>query len=308
MWNYLGRRLLTSILVLLGVSVLTFLMLQMVPGDPVQAILGRQSVSPEKIEQLRTQLGLNDPIPVQYYHFISRALQGNLGRSIRSNRPVLATILEQLPGTLELTGAAMLVALLIGLPLGMFSALRRGHWADSAITLSAIGGVSIPSFFLGLLLILVFSTKLNWLPSAGTTGSFRSLILPALTLGLGEAAFLTRLVRSSFIDELNKLYLWTARAKGAKETRIVVTHVLRNALIPIVTVVSLQLVYLLAGSVVVEAIFARQGIGRLAVTAIQNRDFPLIQGIVLFIAALYVTINTFTDILYAFIDPRIRLQ
>ncbi|MEA4907874.1 MAG: ABC transporter permease [Chloroflexi bacterium] len=308
MWVYLGRRLITSILVLLGVSVLTFLMLHMVPGDPVHAILGKQSVSPEKIEELRQQLGLNDPLPVQYYHFISRALQGDLGRSIRSSRPVWTAIMEQLPSTLQLTGAAMLIALLLGLPLGVLSAFRRSGWQDSLITLLAISGVSVPSFFLGLLLIVLFSLQLGWLPSVAPSASLVGLILPALTLGLGEGAFLTRLVRSSCLEELNKLYLWTARAKGADERRVMLTHALRNALIPIVTIISLQIVYLLAGSVVVESIFARQGIGRLAVTAIQNRDFPLIQGIVLVIAAMYVAVNTLTDIVYAFIDPRIRLQ
>ncbi len=308
MWNYLGRRLLTSLLVLLGVSVLTFLMLHLVPGDPVHAMLGRQAVSAERMEEMRQQLGLNDPLPVQYWNYVSRALQGDLGRSIRSNRPVMAAILEQFPGTLQLTGAAMTLALLIGLPLGILAALRHNRLLDRLITLTAIGGVSTPTFFLGLLLILIFSTRLNLLPAVASSSDWRGLVLPALTLGLFEGAFLIRLVRSSFLDELNKLYLWTARAKGASERWVMVRHVLRNALIPIVTIVSLQLVYLLAGSVVVESIFARQGIGRLALSAVQNRDFPMVQGVVLFIAALYVGMNTLTDLLYALIDPRIRLQ
>ncbi|HML40634.1 MAG TPA: ABC transporter permease [Bellilinea sp.] len=308
MWNFLGRRLLTSFMVLVGVSILTFMMLHFVPGDPVHAILGRQAVSAEKIEELRVRLGLNKPLPVQYFDFVSNAVQGDLGRSIRSNRPVAAAIAEQLPSTLQLTLAAMSIAILLGIPAGVFSALHQNDWIDSLLTFLTISGVSIPSFFLGLLLIFVFSTKLNWLSSTASSSDWRGLILPALTLGLGEAAFLARLVRSSFLDELKKNYLWTARAKGANERRVLFRHAFPNALIPIITFASIQLVYLLAGSVVVEAIFARQGIGRLAVTAIQNRDFPLVQGVVLTIATMYVLINTITDILYAFIDPRIRLQ
>jgi peptide/nickel transport system permease protein len=308
MWNFLGRRLLTSFMVLVGVSILTFMMLHFVPGDPVHAILGRQAVSAEKIEELRVRLGLNKPLPVQYFDFVSNAVQGDLGRSIRSNRPVAAAIAEQLPSTLQLTLAAMSIAILLGIPAGVFSALHQNDWIDSLLTFLTISGVSIPSFFLGLPLIFVFSTKLNWLSSTASSSDWRGLILPALTLGLGEAAFLARLVRSSFLDELKKNYLWTARAKGANERRVLFRHAFPNALIPIITFASIQLVYLLAGSVVVEAIFARQGIGRLAVTAIQNRDFPLVQGVVLTIATMYVLINTITDILYAFIDPRIRLQ
>jgi peptide/nickel transport system permease protein len=295
-------------MVLVGVSILTFMMLHFVPGDPVHAILGRQAVSAEKIEELRVRLGLNKPLPVQYFDFVSNAIQGDLGRSIRSNRPVAAAIAEQLPSTLQLTLAAMAIAILLGIPAGVLSALHQNDWIDSILTFLTISGVSIPSFFLGLLLILVFSTKLNWLSSTASSSDWRGLILPALTLGLGEAAFLARLVRTSFLDELKKNYLWTARAKGANERRVLFRHAFPNALIPIITFASIQLVYLLAGSVVVEAIFARQGIGRLAVTAIQNRDFPLVQGVVLTIATMYVLINTITDILYAFIDPRIRLQ
>jgi peptide/nickel transport system permease protein len=308
MLNYLARRLPTSILVLVGVSLLTFLMLHLIPGDPVIAILGKQSVSPAKIEELRERLGLNDPLPVQYLKFVGRALQGDLGRSIRSNRPVVATILEQFPSTLQLTLAAMAIALSIGLPLGILSALNRNRWLDSVVTFLSLSGVSIPSFFLGLLLVQIFSIWLKWLPSLGASGDWRGLILPALTLGVGEGAFLTRLVRTSILEEMDKAYQWTARAKGALERRVLLLHTLRNAAIPVVTIASLQLIYLLAGSVVVEAIFARQGIGRLAVTAINNRDFPLIQGIVLFIAVLYVIINSATDILNAVIDPRIRLK
>lgn len=308
MWSYLGRRLLVSLFVLIGVSALTFLMLHLVPGDPVHAMLGRQAVSAETAAELREQLGLNDPLPVQYLTFIRGAVQGDLGTSIRSKRPVLNMILEQLPSTLQLTLSAMLIALVIGLPLGMLAALYQNRWQDTAIMVATISGVSIPSFFFALLLILLFSVALGWLPSTASSSDPRSLILPALTLGLGEGAVITRLVRASVIDVLNQPYLWTARAKGASERRVLLLHGLRNALIPVVTMLSLQLVYLLAGSVVVENMFARQGLGRLAVTAISNRDFPLVQGVVLLVALFYVVINTITDISYAVLDPRIRLK
>ena len=308
MWQYLGRRLLVSLAVLLGVSALTFSMLHLVPGDPVHAMLGRQAVTAERAEELRAQLGLYDPLPVQYANYLTKALRGDLGRSIRSNRPVASMIAEQLPSTLMLAAASMIVAIAIGVPLGSLAALQQNRWTDTLIMIGAISGVSIPSFFLALLLILLFSVSLGWLPGTASTNDLRGLVLPALTLGLGEAAVITRLVRASLLEVLHQPYLWTARAKGADEKRVLWEHAFRNALIPVVTMLSLQLVYLLAGSVVTENIFAHQGIGRLAVTAIQNRDFPLVQGVVLLIATTYVAINTLTDLSYAVLDPRIRLK
>lgn len=308
MSSYLRRRLLMSLLVLFGVSVLTFLMLHLVPGDPVHAILGRQAVTAERAEQLRQELGLADPLPVQYGRYISQALQGDLGRSIRSGRQVTATILEQLPSTIQLTLAAMGVAVVMGGSLGLLAALKPNTWLDTLTMTIAISGISIPSFWLGLLLILLFAVTLGWLPAVAASNDWRGLILPALTLGLGEGAVITRLVRASMLDVLGQQYLTTARAKGASERRVVLVHALRNALIPIVTVLGLQTGYLLAGSIVVESIFARQGLGRLAVTAISNRDFPVAQGVVLVIATIYVLVNTLTDLTYAVLDPRIRLQ
>ncbi|HEX9029972.1 MAG TPA: ABC transporter permease, partial [Anaerolineales bacterium] len=206
MWNYLARRVVMSLLVLFGVSLLTFSMLHLVPGDPVHAILGRQAVSAETIDKLRAELGLNDPLPVQYMHFLQHAVHGDLGRSIRSKRPVMDVILEQLPSTIKLTLSAMFVAILIGIPLGVTAALNQNKWIDTFIMMTAISGVSIPSFWLGLILILIFAIGLGWLPGVAASSDPRSLILPALTLGLAEGAVLTRLVRASFLDVLSQQY------------------------------------------------------------------------------------------------------
>ena len=308
MGAYLTRRLLTSLLVLAGVSLLTFSMLRLVPGDPVTVLLGRQAVSKEQAAALREELGLNDPLPVQYWRYISGVVQGDLGNSIRSGRPVAEMIREQLPSTIQLTVAAMLLAVGIGLGLGMLGALRHGTWVDTAIMSLAVSGISIPSFWLGLLLIMIFSVGLGWLPSVAGSDDWRGLILPAVTLGVAEASVIARIVRASMVDTLDQEYMRTAQAKGLPRTRMILRHALPNALIPVVTIVGLQIGFLLAGSTVVETIFARQGIGRLAVTAVNSRDFPVVQGVVLVTASIYVLINTLTDILYAYLNPRIRLQ
>jgi ABC-type dipeptide/oligopeptide/nickel transport system permease component len=305
---YLGRRLLTSLLVLVGVSALTFGMLHLVPGDPVTAILGRQAVSAERIAALRAQLGLDQPLLVQYAAYVGGALHGDFGRSIRSERPVLAMIAEALPSTLQLASAALLFAVLAGFGLGLLAAVRRGRWPDLLVTTVAVSGISIPSFWLGMLLILVFSVWLGWLPSVASQGDWRGLILPALTLAVAEAAVIARVVRSSVVEALNQEYMRTAVAKGLPPLRRLLRHALPNALIPVVTVVGLQAGFLLAGSVVVETVFARPGLGRLAISAVSNRDFPVVQGVVLVTAAAYVLINTFTDLLYAALDPRVRLD
>ncbi len=305
---YLARRLLTSLLVLAGVSLLTFSMLRLVPGDPVTVLLGRQAVSKEQAAALREELGLNDPLPVQYWHYIRGVAQGDLGNSIRSGRPVAEMIREQLPSTIQLTVAAMLLAVIMGLGLGMLGALRHGTWVDTAVMSLAVSGISIPSFWLGLLLIMVFSVGLGWLPSVAGSDDWRGLILPAVTLGVAEASVIARIVRASMVDTLDQEYMRTAQAKGLPRTRMILRHALPNALIPVVTIVGLQVGFLLAGSTVVETIFARQGIGRLAVTAVNSRDFPVVQGVVLVTASIYVLINTLTDILYAYLNPRIRLQ
>ena len=294
--------------VLLGVSLFTFLMLHLVPGDPIHALVGRQNTSPERIEELRQELGLNDPLPVQYFNYLKKTLSGDLGRSLKNNRSVSETIREQFPGTLQLTLVSLLLSTVFGIFFGSISAFKHNSWIDRVLSAAAIGGISIPPFFLALLLILLFSVKLNWLPATARSDDPRAIILPAMTLAFGEAAWLARLVRSAILDELGQSYQWTARAKGLGKQAVLWKHILRNAMIPIITAIGLEFIYLMAGSVVIENIFARQGIGRLAMTAIQNRDFPLVQGTVSFIALLYVLINTITDILYAVVDPRVRLE
>ena len=307
MTRFLVRRFITSVLVLVGVSVFTFLMLHLVPGDPVHALAGKMGSSPEKLEKLRLEMGLDKPLPVQYFNYVKKVLRGNFGNSLKNNRPVWDSITEQFPATLQLTVAALTFSTIFGLIFGGIGAFNNRSVLDEILSILAIVGISIPPFFLALLLILVFSIHHNWLPSTAKTADPRSIILPAITLGIGEAAWLARLVRSSILDEMNKNYQWTARAKGVKERNVLWRHILRNSLIPIITAVGIQFVYLMAGSVLVESIFARQGIGRLALTAIQNRDFPLVQGTVTVISFIYVLVNTVTDILYAAVDPRVRL-
>src|SRR5690606_18589097 len=236
------------------------------------------------VQALRASLGLNDPLPVQYARFLENIVRGDLGTSIRTDRPVISMIAEQLPSTIQLTLASMAIATVVGLFIGLVSALNRGRWLDRVLTVAIIAGVSMPTFWLGILLILLFSVQLRWLPSAAPASDPRSLILPALTLGLAEAAVIARIVRASLIDVLDQPYLMVAHAKGLRPRRINWRHALPNAMIPIVSILGLQFGLLLSGSVVVEALFARPGLGRLTVTAINSRDFPLIQGIVLVIA------------------------
>ncbi len=308
MWNYLGKRFLTSILVLFGVSIFTFLMLHFSPGDPVRALIGRQNSSPERIAEVRKELGLDDPLPVQYWNYIKRVFHGNFGKSYKNNRDVAETIFEQFPSTVELTVFALAIAITFGLIVGAFSAFHHHNYIDHFLSVFCLTGISIPPFFLGLLLIFFFSVKQKWLPSTSQSGNFKGMILPAITLSVGEGCWLARLVRSSVLDELGKTYQTVAIAKGGSDRYVLFRHVIRNSLIPIITSIGLEFVYLLAGSVVVESIFARQGIGRLAVNSIQSRDFPVVEGTVSLIAVLYVVINTITDILYAIADPRIRLK
>lgn len=307
MWNYLVRRLLTSISILIGVSIFTFMILHFVPGDPVRVLIGRQSASPERIEVLREEMGFNKPLPVQYWNYIQRVFKGDMGRSMKTNRPVFESIMEQFPSTFKLAVFALSLSTLFGILIGALSAATYGSLLDRFISFFCLTGISIPPYFLGLLLILFFAVQNNWLPAIANTDNFVGMILPAITLAVGEACWLARLVRSSIVNELNKNYQTLALAKGNSASAVLWKHVLPNSLIPIATAISIQSVYLLAGSVVVEAIFARQGIGRLAVVAIQNRDFPLVQGTISLIAILYVVINTLTDLFYAAVDPRVRL-
>jgi len=307
MTTYVVQRLLQAIPVLVGISVLSFLMLHLVPGDPVQIFAGDKPLTPERAAELRHQYGLDRPLVVQYVDYASRAVRGDLGVALRSQRPVLDSILEVLPGTAQLTLAALLVAGILGIGLGIAAAIAHGTWLDTAVMAVAMLGISTPVFYSSLLLILFFSFTLAWLPATGQ-GGLERLILPATALGLSSSAVLARLVRSSMLEVLGQEYVTTARAKGLPGSLVVARHALKNALIPAVTMLGLQLGALLGGAVVTETIFSRPGVGRLAVDAILSRDFPLVQGTVLFAAAIYVLVNLVVDVSYAVIDPRIRFR
>jgi peptide/nickel transport system permease protein len=302
---YIGQRLVHAVPVLIGISVLTFLMLHLIPGDPVSVFAGDKPLTPDRADLLRHQYGLDRPLIVQYVDYASHALRGDLGVALRSQRPVLDSILEVLPSTAQLTLTALALAAVLGTSLGIAAAVAHGTWPDTAVMAIAMLGISTPVFYSSLLLILLFSFTLAWLPATGQ-GGIERLIMPALALGLSSSAVLARLVRSSMLEVLRQEYVTTARAKGLAPQLVVLRHALKNALIPAVTMLGLQLGALLGGAVVTETIFSRPGLGRLAVDAILNRDFPLVQGTVLFAACVYVLVNLVVDISYAVIDPRIR--
>jgi peptide/nickel transport system permease protein len=305
MLRYIGERALQSIPVLVGISIVTFLMLHLVPGDPVLLFAGDKPMTEARAAEIRHQLGLDRPLLTQYEDYAGHLLHGDLGRALRSQRPVLDSILEVLPATAELTLAALLLATALGLALGVLAALTHRTWLDTAAMAVAILGVSMPVFYSSLLLLLLFSFTLGWLPATGQ-GGLDHLILPATALGLISSAVLARLVRSGMLGVLRQDYIVTARAKGLSRALVVRRHALRNALIPVITMLGLQLGALLGGAVVTETIFSRPGLGRLAVDAILNRDFPLVQGTVLVAAVVYVAVNLLVDVAYAAVDPRIR--
>jgi peptide/nickel transport system permease protein len=303
--QFVVQRALTLVPLLLGVTLLVFSMLQLVPGDPVRAVLGESSaVSAEQIERIRDQLGLNKPLHVQYVTYVGNVLRGDFGRSIRTNRPVLEQILVRLPSTLELTLAGLGFAIVFGTFLGVVSALAHNTWIDKLAVLVALLGVSIPSFWLGLLFILLFSVHLGWLPVLGG-GGIKGLILPALTLGLWAAGGIARLARSSMLEVARQDFVRTARSKGLPERIVIVRHMLRNALIPIVTIVGIRFGQVLAGTVIIETVFSRQGLGLMLVGSILSKDFPVVQGVILFVATAYVLVNFFVELAYTWIDPRI---
>jgi peptide/nickel transport system permease protein len=310
--RYLIRRLLAAIPVMIMVATAVFLLLFLTPGDPASVILGPDATT-QQIDELRARLGLDRPWYVQLVGWYGRLLQGDLGQSLFLNRPVTQAILERAEPTLLLTALALLVALSVGLPLGILSALRRGQWIDTGSMFVAIGGVSMPTFWLGLNLIFLFGVVLGWLPvagyqplSAGIWENLRYLIMPAITLGLAQAALLARVTRSMMLETLNEDYVRTARAKGLAEPRIVSAHALRNAMIPLLTVIGLTFAVLMGGAVITEQVFNIPGVGRLLIQAITRRDYPVVQGVVLVIAGLYVFINLLVDILYGYLDPRVR--
>jgi len=309
MTGYITARLVAAVPVLLGASLLVFLMLALIPGDPVDVMLGASggTITAEQREAIRGQLGLNDPLPVRYFNFLVNAVQGDLGRSISTRRPVVVEITSNIPSTLQLAAASMTLSVVLGFVLGTTAALKHNTVWDTIIMAIALGGVAIPSFWLGMILLMIFSLSLGWLPPAGTGGVDR-LIMPAIALGYGASAIVARLVRSSMLEVMHQDFLRTARAKGLAEYAVVVRHAMKNALIPVITLLGVQAGFLIANAVVVETVFSRPGLGRLLVQALLNRDFPVVQGVILVIATLYVVLNLVVDLAYAWIDPRIRYR
>jgi peptide/nickel transport system permease protein len=303
---FVARRILAAVPVLFGVTLAVFSMLFLVPGDPVKMMLAEFVTTPAQIEEMRAQLHLDEPLFQQYARFVGNTLSGDLGTSIRSRRPVATEIRENIGSTGQLALASMAVAVALGIPLGLIAALGRNSWLDVGAMGIALLGVAMPSFWLGLLLIFAFSLHLGWFPATGG-GSLLHLVLPSVTLGTIAAAIIARLTRSSMLEVLGQDYVRTARAKGLAWWGVVVRHALKNALIPIVTIFGLQFGNLLAGAVIVETVFSRPGLGRLIVGGILAKDFPLVQGAVLFVATTYVLINVLVDVAYAFVDPRIRV-
>lgn len=309
---YIMRRFVAMIPVLLLVSVIVFSLIHLTPGDPATSMLGEEA-TPQAVAALRAKLGLDQPIPVQYVKWLGSVLRGDLGRSIRSNQPVAEAIAERLPVTVELAILAIAISLLIAIPAGIVAAMRRNSILDAGSTFVALLGVSLPNFFLAILLILLFGVKLNWLPpfgyqpiTQGLGGNLQRMILPAITLGTALAAIVTRMMRSSLLEVLDQDYIRTARAKGLGEGRMIRAHALKNALMPVVTIVGLQIGGLLGGAIITESIFVLPGIGRLLVDAIFQRDFPLVQGVVLFVSLAFLFSNFAVDLAYAYLDPRIR--
>jgi ABC-type dipeptide/oligopeptide/nickel transport system permease component len=306
MLRYIIRRLLLTVPVVLGVATLVFALIHLVPGDPAQSMLG-DGASETEIAALRHGLGLDRPLLTQYGAFLYGAVRGDLGTSFRYGTPVTREIQSRLFRTVQLAAAAMLVAIVLALPLGILAAVFRGRAIDHAAMTVALAGISMPNFWLGPLLAILFSVQLGWLPVAGT-GTPAHLVLPAVTLGAALAAILARMTRASVLEELRELYVVAARARGLSRTRAVLHHALRNSLIPIVTVVGLQLGAVLTGTIITETIFAWPGVGRLLIQSISFRDYPLVQGCILFISLTYVLMNLLTDLTYGFLDPRIRFE
>ncbi|HEV2386146.1 MAG TPA: nickel ABC transporter permease [Candidatus Acidoferrales bacterium] len=306
MTRRIAGRLLWALPALWLIVTMVFLLIHVVPGDPVVQMLG-EGARAEDVDQLRHALGLDLPLGVQYARYLGGIARGDLGVSLRYRRPVSRIVLERYPATLELAVVALLVCVVLAVPAGVIAAARQGRAADHAIGVLSLVGLSVPNFALGPLLVLAFSIEIGWLPVSGR-GGWRHLVLPAVTLGAALAAILTRMVRTAVLEELSADYVRTARAKGLSERQVLVRHVLPNALLPVVTIVGLQFGTLLAGTIVTEMIFSWPGIGRLAVDAIEARDYPLLQGCIVVIAASYVLVNLATDVVYALIDPRLRFS
>lgn len=313
---YLTRRLLLAVPTVLGVLLAVFLLIRLVPGDVVTQLVGLEAtISPQRVDELRRLFGLDRPLVVQFTEYAGRVVRGDMGTSLRTGRPVADELLRRFPVTIELALAGLVVALAIGVPVGVLAAVRRGRAADYVATGFVMLGLSIPSFWLAILLILFFALRLGWLPptayvspAESLAGNLRHMILPALSVGLVLAAAITRIIRSSLLEVLGRHYIRTARAKGLAEGRVVLHHGMRNALIPVVTVIGLQFGTLLGGTVIIEQIFGLPGVGRYALEGINLRDYPVIQGAVLAIAMSFVLVNLAVDLCYGFLDPRIRYE
>lgn len=303
---YIFRRFLQMIPVMLGVTIVVFLIMQLVPGDAARLLAG-EGATVEQIEAVRESLGLNKPLIQQYMDYLVQVLQGNLGTSMVTNSPVLEEILIRLPTTVELALASIFVAVSLGLLAGIISATKQNTWADMSIMVVALIGVSMPSFWMGLMLMYYFSVELGLFPVAGW-GTFSHMVLPAITLGSGGAAIIARMTRASMLEVIRQDYIRTARAKGVSETKIIFKHALKNALIPIITVVGLQFGTLLGGTVLTESVFAINGVGQLVINAIRTRDLPMVQGIVLMVSIIFMVVNMGVDILYRAVNKRVELE
>ncbi len=306
MHRFIVKRLLLLIPVLLGVSLLVFAIMSFTPGDPAQLILG-ENAPPEAVAELREEMGLNDPFVLRYARFVGNAVMGDLGQSYTSGRDVFDEIFSRFPNTLILAALGVIIAVLIGIPVGIISATRQYSMIDSGSMIFALLGVSMPNFWLGLMMILLFSVNLGWVPSGGYS-DWSSLIMPAITLGTGSAAIITRMTRSSMLEVIRQDYIRTARAKGVAENVVINQHALKNALIPVITVIGLQFGYLLGGAVLTETVFSWPGVGRMMVDAIRQKDAPTVLGTVVFLATTFSLVNLLVDLLYGFVDPRIKSQ
>lgn len=307
MLGYLAQRLAHAVLVVAGVFVVVFMMIHLVPGDPVQVIFSDAPVPKEQVELVRHQLGLDLPLSAQFVRYVTQVVRGDFGRSIMSRRPVAGELARVMPFTGELAAASMALAVAGGVFVGILAAVSQNTWRDSALTAGALVGVSMPAFFIGLLLIYLFSVEVDWFPITGQ-GGLRHLVLPAVTLGWYAGGTLTRLTRSGMLEVLRQEYVTTARAKGLARSAVLARHALRNALIPVITLAGIQFGNLLGGTVIVETVFARDGVGRLLVTGILQKDFPIVQGSILIVALAYTLVNLLADVSYSVIDPRVRFQ
>lgn len=307
MTQYIIRRFLQMIPITLGIITLIFSLIHLIPGDPAASIAG-EGARPEDIAQVRKALGLDQPLWKQYVTYLGNLARGDLGRSFRTNESVTKEILARYPATIQLAFGAMVVALLVAFPLGIISAIYRGSWIDNALRFFALVGVSMPSFWFGPLLIIAFAINLEWFPVSGREAGLKSIVLPSLTMGLALAAILTRMIRVSLAEELTQLYVTTAIAKGVTRQKAIFRHALKNALIPVITVLALQFGSLLTGAIITEQIFSWPGLGRLLIQSITTRDYPQVQASILVIALTYIMVNFISDLMYGVVDPRIKLE